>query len=351
MKRWAPLLAAAAALIAVVVWLGSPSPTLPSIHSSAPAGLRVAARYLAERGRDVQELAGTEGYEGLAGTVVVALPSLRSWTEEEAGALARWVSGGGELVLLADGSTPLPPALEDALHLTAAEAPRVPGGSWETWKAAHLAARAREGSAGALQAQAARWLVTCPVDPGDADPAGADRYRDGTGATLVCRVPWGRGQVRVVNDVSLIQNANLAVADNLAFLEATFPTGAPIWFDEGHQRAASFAPTEYAGRLNLVLAQAVLVYLLVAWSQARPLGAPRPRRLNRAPSMVGELRTLGLLHAAGGHGITAGRRLLEMARRRYAGDERLAGLPTDVTRIDEAVAAGRRIAELERRPT
>jgi V8-like Glu-specific endopeptidase len=368
-KRWAPALAAVLCALALAAAFGvSPSP-YPSATSATPSGLKVAARYLAARGRDVSFL--TDGDPGAAAAtrgaaveteasteavateettdaaptadvLFVAFPVARAFTAADAIALARWVSDGGRLVLLPSTTGPLPGPVEDAFTLVSVEDQPGSPGSWDEWKDARAAATRLDGPVGALQVSEGPYRVNCPE-------RASVSYRDGNGWSHVCTFPRGDGTVTLVNDVTVLTNAHLAAAADLAFLEALAPPGARVRFDEYHQGGSAGGEIEGAARLDAVVAQAGLLYLLVAWRRARPLGPPRPGLADREAGMVGELRTLGQLHAAGGHGVDAARRLLAMARGRFAGDERIAALPPDIDSLPAAIAVGRRIAELERR--
>lgn len=340
-RRWVAPVAIAAGIVALGVALGSPPSQLPSARSSAPSGLAVAARYLAESGREVELLDEPPSGEG---NVVVALPALRPWTEEEALELSVWVARGGTVTILASTAVALPDALARAFNLTTRELPRIPVGSFGEWRDRVDEVRAASGPHGRLVGGMGRWRVECPTDF-DASWHAADR------SPRVCSGRHGRGRVAVVNDVSPLWNSQLAVADHLVLLEQLFPAETPVWFEESHHAAAVGEEAAYAGQLDAVLAQAALVYLLVAWQRARPLGPKRPLLRDREPGLVSELRTLGRLHASGGHGLDAARRLVEMARGRYAGDERLTTLPEAVDAMPQALALGRRLAELERRTT
>jgi hypothetical protein len=175
------------------------------------------------------------------------------------------------------------------------------------------------------------------------------RYRAGDGEAAICAFQRGKGRITLVNDARLLANDHLALADNLDLLEELFPAGATVRFDEYHQGAAVASEAEHAGRLEAALAQGAVLYLLVAWQRSRPLGPPRRGLAEREPGLRGELRTLGALHAANDHGVVAAIRLLAMARRRYAGDPRLARLPEEIRDTSDALALGRALAEMERR--
>lgn len=342
MKRWIPLLVTMIAVAALALAFSGEPDTAPSIDNGASDGLKVAARYLAGRGRDVSALEEADPGAGTPGVVALALPTVRPWAPEEATALAMWVRRGGRLVLLASRGGPPPGELEQALSLESSHATGAGTGTWPEWQARAASRRTLTGRAGTVVAEAGPWRVDCPPDA-------TVTYRDGEDRPRVCEARLGRGRITLVNDVSAITNGHLPLADNLAFIEELFPTDAPVRFAEHHHRAGTVDGAEHAGRLDALVAQVALVYLLVAWQRARPLGPARPGLTDREPGLVAELRTLGKLHAAGGHGPDAAERMLAMARARFAGDERLAGLPQSVVTTAQAVAVGKRLAEMERR--
>lgn len=305
-----------------------------------PGSLDLALDYLAARGRDVRTLdlpvdAQTDG------TLLVALTGPQSWEADEALGLLAWVQRGGHVVLLPSLDAPLPERLGDAFGLVSYGVERPAPGTYDAWSARQAAATTLTGALGVVRVREGAWRVPCV--------GGQTDMQDRLGEARACTIGIGKGEVKLVADTSVFGGDLLALADNLTLLEALFPEGAPVLLDYHITGQVRGEPLAGAGVIGGLLAQGALLYLLALWQRARPLGPTRIGLPDREPGMVRELRTLGSLHAAAGHGLPAARRMLEMARSRLVGDDRLLALPKDVHTLPEAIAAGAQLASFERR--
>lgn len=309
--------------------------------------LDIAIAYLSLRGRESTELDAPVDRSTPAGTLVVVLPGLQPWEPADAVGLLSWVRSGGTVVLLPDAGSPLPDELQHALGLGSAKVLTGDPGTYAEWSVRQAAVTTLAGPAGTVRVAAATWKVACP------DQAEVE-YRDGEGVARICSFEIGAGKVRLLADGSIFGGALLALDDNLALLEATFPEpgprdAAPILVDAHVHGRLVDEPIAGADVLNLLAAQVALLYLFTVWQRARPLGPPRLGLLDREPGMVRELRTLGRLHAAAGHGAAAARRMLQMVQLRHPGDPLLASLPHPdaVQTVPDAIAASLQVARLQ----
>ncbi|MFZ5476612.1 MAG: DUF4350 domain-containing protein [Myxococcota bacterium] len=313
MRRWAPLVVLAAAVVLVGVLAGSPEAGGPTVDGRGPGGLRALYRVLEARGGDVGRWeAPPEGLPAGA-TFVVAGPTRRLFTREHAEAVVAWIAGGGHLVLAPDGGGgDGERALVEALGLARADERVDPPLGWSAWRAWTTLRERRERASGeVLRARDDRRAPLCPAD---ADVL----YTRGDGEPRICAWTRGRGRVTLVNDASVFTNARLGEGDHLAFAVGLLGEGR-VLFDEWHQGAGgAVAARDLGPAPEALAAHAVALYALAVWTVARPFG----RRLAGAdaprPASTRELLALAELHRRGGHAYDAGVKLLRIARARLA---------------------------------
>lgn len=290
-------------LVALALGLGlavnqSPPPSVvPSVDNPGPLGLRALYLYLQESGAPVsaleEALDGPGLPEGLR-TLVVAAPSGRPVTEDEAEALRSWVSRGGTLVYLASrGAKAKQPHLNDWLRISEGPMPPPdseglpPGESDLTGTTVRL-----WGPVGVtrdlerLRVSLDRGIT---VDRPEAVPLAGAR-----GVAVAWRMPEGRGEVYVLAGADLAENRRLELLDNLRFWDALVAHG-PLAFDEYHHGAAAKQEPPSARGLWLFVAQGLLVGLLYAVSRGTRFGPPRPLVVEKHRSALEYVRSLGWL--------------------------------------------------------
>jgi hypothetical protein len=295
----------------VTVITGGSGPGGPTSSSYATAGdgLAAYALLLAQHGHAVQRLRTSLDAADLdpGTTLVLADPS--GLTEDEAGALAAFVSGGGRL--LAAG-----PGVADVLA-------GLPGGGpqWESDRAG-----------------SAHPLVPVPelAGVGTVETAGSGVWRSagaslpvlgGADGVLATVASVGRGRVVAVADASPFQNRLLAKADNAAFALAAVGDGRPVAFAEAqHGYGRRTGVGALPARWRWALAGAFLAAVVWMWSRSRRLGPPDDIEQPVPPARRAYVEAMAGALARTRQPEVAVAPLQERARRRLA--ER-AGLPAD----------------------
>jgi hypothetical protein len=274
-----------------------PLSTVPSVENPGPQGLRALYLYLQESGAPVsasREALGEAGPPSGIRTWVVAAPAGRPVTEDEAGALRKWVSGGGTLVyLVSRESKGRQPHLDDWLRVStgpmltpgseglAEHEKDLTGTTARVWVPVG-AARGLERFRVSLD----RGLV---VEQPEAVPLAGTR-----GAAVMWRVPVDRGEVYVLAGGDLAENRRLELLDNLRFWDALAARG-PIAFDEYHHGVGPRPEPPSARALWVFVAQGLVVGLLYAVSRGTRFGPPRPLVVEKHRSALEYVRSLGWL--------------------------------------------------------
>ena len=325
------------AILAVLVWLAPPAGTR-SARDVTPLGYRLAAAWLAERGdviyRETAELPPVDS------TLVIAWPLATEISD--APGLSAWVSRGGRLLLLLDGSPPNE-FLDSTFGVTVPEEAPVPPWDHAEWSAWEDTRRHATTATGRIELGRPSFLLTCPA-------TAEILARGEDGETRACRIPRGDGEV-IVSYASLWQNSALGAADNLAFLDQVLG-GRSVAFDEYHHQVDGAVGGVPAVVPAALLLQLVALWLLGAVTLARRFGDPLPPPAIPGPSMARALHALATLHRGAGHAPAAAARLYALANARAARAgiplEALPAPPTDPS--DEAFArwAGQLTKGLER---
>jgi hypothetical protein len=305
-------------LILGLLALGSGSAaTGPSIYSLRSRGLRVAFRYLEERGAEPtawrQELAQLPNGPG---TLVIAAPLQRRFGTDDADALDRWLSTGGDVVLLLSGRTPTPAAwlLLQALGVEVEQTEEHPPLRWDAWKSwslreATLQPMAPWGSDPTPQMRAASHHPQLPAQ-------GRVYLADDQGQPMLFEYPRRNGRVLVLTEGSALGNQWIGEPGNLALLERVGAWPQPLFIDEWHQGHSVTASTsaEVLGPFEALVAQVLLLYLVSVWTLSRRFGPKSPPSRERHGSAHRDLLALAALHQRSGHANQAGRLLLDLAR-------------------------------------
>ncbi|HYO68796.1 MAG TPA: DUF4350 domain-containing protein [Archangium sp.] len=290
-------------LVALALGLGlavnqSPAPSmLPSVDNPGPLGVRALYLYLQES--DARVLTLREPFDGQElgdsiQTVVVAAPSKRPVTEEEAGALRSWVSRGGTLVYLVSREAKAKqPQLDDWLRIS--EGPMLAPDS------EGLPPRERDLTGTTVRV----WVPVGPMRNVERLRVSLDRgitvgrpeavpLAGAKGAAVVWRVPEGHGEVYVLAGTDLAENRRLELLDNLRFWDVLAARG-PLAFDEYHHGVPPKPEPPSARGLWVFVAQGLLVGLLYAVSRGTRFGPPRPLVVEKHRSALEYVRSLGWL--------------------------------------------------------
>ncbi|HEU4382029.1 MAG TPA: DUF4350 domain-containing protein [Anaeromyxobacteraceae bacterium] len=285
----------------------------PGVENPGPRGLAALHAWLAETGRDPLVLASPDDRPPPRASLILAAP--RAEIEAaDAEALLGHAAGGG-LFVWAMGPDGAQPELERrlqafrlrALKPAPPEAPAVALAPHPLF--AGLSLRVGGGSV------ASRLPAALPVG-GVVD--GAAVY------VAAVSVPWGRGEVLILESPEALQNSRLAEPGNLE-LAARLAARGRVAFDERFllPRAGGAPPSRRA--LAALLAQGLAAALLFFWARGRRLGAIRPTPPRSAPRTAADyVASLATLYRR----ARAEPRLAEEAWRRLRGELwRRAGVP------------------------
>ncbi len=326
----------------------------PTVAGREREGLRLAYRYLEQRGWPVHDWGQPlNELPPQAGVLVISLPLAVRFDHRDADALRSWLLVGGAVAVLAHGPdrSGNDRELLDLLGIVrrkidAPAAPRL--ADIGAWAFAEDSASPASASPWTLTSELRfrrlreRSLVQAGEQPlwtdDDDEPVARLRQRHG-------------GKLLLVDAGSCWTNAFVHEPGNLAFLEqAMVQLGGRggIWFDEWHQGHQAAAGEEAASALpfDLLLGHLLLAYLAVVWALAPHFGARRRDIVLPRGSVDRDLRLLARLHARSGHARQAGQLLLRSARQvAHASAE----LPAAFAGGEKELAElGRRIGELQR---
>ena len=292
-----------------------------SSYATSPGGLAAFADLLRDHGHPVRRLrAGLDAVELDRGAtlVVAGAADLRP---AEVDAVARFVSGGGRLVVAGEG----PPALLQAV-----------AGGPEWSQAAVAPARVLApvpevaGVSSVTAGGTGSWYEAGAALPVLGGP-------DGTLATVSTS---GRGRVVAVADPSVWHNRRLAQADNAAFgLAAVGGGGRPVDFAEAHHGygpVRGFAAVPW--RWRWALAGVLGAVVVAMWSRGRRLGPPEDAERELPPPRRAFVDAVGATLVRTRRPAESLAPLQAAARRRLAAR---AGLAADASDDDlRAAAAG-----------
>jgi hypothetical protein len=246
-----------------------------SSYATAPAGLAAFSSLLAHYHHDVTRQRGSIIDQALPvdGTAFVLEPS--ELTADEAAVLLQFATAGGRLVV--GGTSPF------YLHNLRDNPPK--------WR----------------PAGATSWTE---VDPSlgnvrDIEGAGVGSWSSpGAGRALVgggdfallTRDQVGRGEIFFLADVSPVENANLATADNAAFgLALAGDASRPIVFPEGvHGYGATRGLAAIPDRWKVSLILVALAALAFVWSRARRFGPPDSTSRDLPPARAEYVQALSI---------------------------------------------------------
>lgn len=245
---------------------GDPGGPASSSFSTGRDGLEGYADLLRAEGHPVIRLRDRPSPADLpvGGTVLVVDPDASVLADAEG--LARFVTGGGHLVLAGEGATEL------LAGLTGATVTWVEGDAvdrLDVWvpSAATGAARELAGDAGG------RWEDLGPLVP----VAGAD------GSAVVVVAELGDGRVTALADAAPLQNAHLDDADNASFaLALGGPAPAPVVFLEPARQTGRGLAAVPPGWKWAAAGLAVTVALGL-WAAGTRAGPPEPQARALAP--------------------------------------------------------------------
>jgi len=305
------LLGVNALLAAAAVAAGrDPGGPTSSSYAAAPRGLAAYADLLEARGHPVRRIRTSLDRARLDPQTTVVVADAPEVTDEEATALARFVSAGGRLLVSGDGA----PAVLRYLPLRDM-----------IWSS-----RAVDRSAPVAPTPEVEGVTTVRAGgPGSWRDAGATLAVLGTDEGVLATVfASERGRVVALADTSPWQNRLLGEADNAAFaLAAAGEAGRPIHFAEAHHGfGAAEGLAALPGRWKWALAGAVLAAAAAMWARGRRFGPPEdPERAHPPPRRAYVDAIAGSL-ARSRQPAEAIRPLRASARRRLASR---AGIPPD----------------------
>jgi len=252
---------------------------LPLAENRGPHGSAVLATYLREAGRPVDTV--VEGLPASTdGSWLLAAPQARIVSEEEVARLRDFVVRGGTLVYLS-GAPKAQPHLSAWLGLAEGPMMQAPTRALNLDDPGGVSLALVSRGEGALHLAAGRSVVAEAATPiaAAADAVGLWRREEGLGAVWIAAGP------------SLIQNARLALGDNLAFWVALSEQGPLTWIETFHVPAeppSSRALLAFALQLALCIAVGALCF-------GPRLGPPRPIPELTHRSSLESVRALGWL--------------------------------------------------------
>lgn len=240
---------------------GSPGGPVSSSFGTGGRGLQAYAELLQRDGHPVTRIRSAITAKDLPVDATAVLADPTGLTPQEARHLTRFVAGGGRLVLAGQAAAPLLESLR---------------GSPVRWRSDRPVRRLAvwlpvDGTGGARELagdDGGRW-----GDPGELVPAAG---ANGRAAVLVG--PIGSGRVVALADSSLLQNSQLAQADNAAFgLAAAGERGRPVVFVESvHGQSNVGLDAIPSGWKWAALALGLVVVPAGLWAAASRFGPPEP---------------------------------------------------------------------------
>lgn len=310
-----------------------------SSYSTAADGTKALALLARAGGRTVRALRRDLGHLPRGRGVLVACgdawddpPRPLSRTEQKA--LAKWIEGGGALVVLgARGYLPeplgllvFPPELPDKDLPSRAERRRQKTMPWDDPVFAARVALRRRTVAATLRPHALtqglhRLTLVAPghlkVTDGDWETIAA-----GPKEELIVVRTLGRGRIAVSASASFVTNDGLARDDHAELALRLLALGrGPVLFDELHLgMASSESLTGYLrdkGLLPAVL-QALLAVMLLVWRAGARFGRPRPAPPPEIPDVTTYVDAAGRIYARAADVPASMRRLAAHALARVA---------------------------------
>ncbi len=316
--RWLLVAAVALSLAAAALVLGPAAPGEASAVGRGGRGLVLARRYLAARGTPTPLLTTALHHPlELKGTLLMAFPASGTRPRPELLAAARWVRGGGTLVLLYGGGSRWE---ADVLELFQVRVKGIPPleelNPVRWWREA--------GKPWALTGPGLEQpaLLTRPRNcllPGKEDTR---LLEDGEGRTFGLSRPYGRGLL-VVLPAEVLANQRLlhgGNADLLEFLRRRLP--APVHFDELIHGLGTVpqAAREGTPMADALLAQILLLYLATLLALGWRMGPSWPEERPSGGAVSGLLLRLGAAHRRMGHHADAARAMVLRAARLHGWD-------------------------------
>lgn len=317
---WGVVLAAAA--VACTLLLGRAGSAGASALSASPKGLLAARTYLERRGCKVSllnrplDLAQTKGTRG--STLVLAFPWETLPSRDELDALRQRLLAGETVVFAysGQGHSIAENLVAGTLGLELDEVRGAPPLSPRRWYAfAREQWRLRPEKT--FAPESAREVVLQAPDRVPKAPKEAEAlYRGTREIPAVFSFPRSRGRV-IALPADGLSNARLGNPGNADLLESLRAAlGEEIAFDEYHHGLVAseiLAESGSAPNLDLLLAQLLLLYLVLAWALGRRFGPAWEEPPEIASSTEAFLLGLGALHRKLRHSAPACVRLLEDA--------------------------------------
>ena len=357
----AVLLAVVVLVIVLLLPTSGEAAQRPSVFSRSARGLLAARQYLESRGVQVESWdKPLSDLPAAPGVLVVACPLAAPFSYEDAEAAREWVLRGGSIVLLSSGDRPDPRELglflaHDLGHVRTREDPPL---RWSAWKEWRLADERLTSLAAPGEEEPPRSLVVLAGTHAVSRPGGArDLFFDEGGTPKVFELRRGKGRVVVVNNSTLWSNGWIARAGNASFLARVTARltadGGKVLFDEWHQGVrvvSGAARSAVVTPFELLVAHGALIYLAAVWTLSRRFGPKMRSSPPRGRPGAAALMSLAELHHRSGHAPAAGRRLVEVARRRArrAGDAEEEIPVAFEGGVRELRRLARRIGELQR---
>lgn len=246
---------------------GEPGGPVSSSFSTGSDGLEAYADLLRAQGHPVTRLRSSVAKTDLPtdATVVVADPD--KLTRPKAVALARFVEGGGRLVVTGSAGEQLVAALSG---VPISHHDRDPAARLDVWFPS-----ADTGSARALAGdRGGRWADIGPMVP----LAGDDQ-----GPSIVA-VPVGKGHLIAVADTSLLHNGTLGQADNAALaLALAGERGRPVIFAESVHDAGSGGWKALPATWRYTVYGLLIALAVGLWAFGTRFGPPEPQRRELRP--------------------------------------------------------------------
>lgn len=299
---WRGWVAAAVGLVCAFLLLGlladafAPAPEGPaeSSYATTPGGVAAWAELLTRAGHPVGRLRRSLAAARLPVSATLVVLGAERLTAAEGRSLARFVRGGGRLVI--GGGDPTV-----TLAALLADPPRWSGAGPREFGVA-------PGTAGSLPDVAGVGTV---ISAGEgAWPVRAEGAalvsRGGAGLLLVGRL--GRGRTDLLADPSVVENRLLASADNAKLaLDLAGESRRPVLFAEAlHGFGAATGLSALPGRWWLTLAGLMVAASAWALARGRRLGPPEPPAPAGAPPRSGYVDALAgaLLRARDPEGVS-----------------------------------------------